>query len=239
TRFGNRLGYTWFPGEESGIFKHGFSSGGTIHWSNARNALESLGWRLEYSLQTRDNWFVGARVRPAIEQIDEEFELSDDVIIPPGDYNFWSGELDIGTPFTEPLWAIATFGWGKFYDGDQFSVFLNPTFNVSPSLELTGTYQYNRIRFDSRGDLFNVHLGRLNVLAMFSTKLSISALLQYNSLDKVYSGNIRLRYNPREGNDLYLVFNSNINTDRHRELPILPKSNERALLVKYAYTFRM
>ena len=50
------------------------------------------------------------------------------------------------------------------------------------------------------------HVGRLRVLPMFSTAISASALVQYNSAADRAVANVRFRYNPREGDDLYLVW---------------------------------
>ncbi len=71
----------------------------------------------------------------------------------------------------------------------------------------------------------------------FNTRLSTSAFVQSNSADHEVALNLRLRYNPREGTDLYLVYNDLLNTDRDREPPALPWSSERALLLKYSTTF--
>ena len=49
--------------------------------------------------------------------------------------------------------------------------------------------------------------------------------------------NLHLLYNPREGTDLYLVYNHGINTDLRRSTPFRPRLRDRTLLVKYAYTF--
>ena len=74
---------------------------------------------------------------------------------------------------------------------------------------------------------------------MFSTRLSLSAFVQYNSaINKVLS-NIRFRYNPREGTDLYLVFNEGRNTHLQRELPTLPVYNQRNITLKFTYTFEV
>jgi hypothetical protein len=45
--------------------------------------------------------------------------------------------------------------------------------------------------------------------------------------------------NPREGTDLYLVYNENLNSNRFRELPALPVSACRAILLKYSYAFSL
>ena len=51
---------------------------------------------------------------------------------------------------------------------------------------------------------------------------------------------MRFRYNLREGNDLWIVFNEGLNTDLDRfpDRPRLPRMNDRTLLLKYSHTFR-
>jgi len=60
---------------------------------------------------------------------------------------------------------------------------------------------------------------------------------QYSSSDRLGINNIRFRYNPREGNDLYIVYNDQYNTYLRREIPNLPFCDFRKLIVKYTYTF--
>lgn len=72
---------------------------------------------------------------------------------------------------------------------------------------------------------------------MLNTKCSASAFIQYNSAVDAVVANIRLRYNPREGVDFYLVYNEALNTDRYRDIPILPPTNNRTILLKCTYTF--
>jgi hypothetical protein len=76
-------------------------------------------------------------------------------------------------------------------------------------------------------------------LMTLTTKTSVNAFVQYNTaIDKVIS-NIRFRYNPREGNDFYIVYDDTQNTDLQREVPALPHCAGRTLLLKYTYTFRL
>ncbi len=80
---------------------------------------------------------------------------------------------------------------------------------------------------------------QLRVLATLSTKFSILTYVQYNGAEDLAIGNVRIRYNPREGNDLYLVFNELLNTDREGKVPYPPRSGARAILLKYSYTFNL
>jgi len=72
---------------------------------------------------------------------------------------------------------------------------------------------------------------------MFTTKLSLNAFVQYNSTENGLSTNIKFRYNPREGNDFYIVINEGRSTYRDLEDPRLPQFNNRSILLKYTYTF--
>jgi hypothetical protein len=49
--------------------------------------------------------------------------------------------------------------------------------------------------------------------------------------------NLRLRYNFRDGTDLWIVYNETLHTDRETWHPMPPRSLGRALLVKYTHTF--
>lgn len=239
TRFGNRTAYNWFLKDNSKIFSHGFQSGGTIHWGNDTDKIESLRWRIGYEVNMKNGWQLEARARPQIENLVEDFSLSDDVTIPTGDYDFISYEVEVTSPMTTSFsWSMEA-SHGAFYDGVRTSLSLAPVFNLSSSVELSAAYEYNRASFDVRQEELDFHLVRLNTLFMFDTKLSLAALVQYNNQSKTFLGNVRLRYNPSEGNDLFIVYNDDLNSDRFRESPILPTTNQRSLQLKYSYTFRL
>ena len=239
TRFGNRMEYGWFPNAQSFIFRHAVQARGSAHWDNATGDIQSLDWNLGWSLNAKKAWNIEIGISPQIENLIEPFNLTDQVSIPSGRYDFISYTLEGSTSQVKSFFTGYRIELGQFYDGSIQAFRLNPTYNVSSSLELAGTYQFNRLNFTKRNQSTVIHLARLNALFMLDTKLSISSLLQYNSQKKNVSGNIRLRYNPSEGNDLFVVYNDDINTDIYIERPVLPKFNQRSILIKYSYTFRL
>jgi hypothetical protein len=83
------------------------------------------------------------------------------------------------------------------------------------------------------------HVGRLRVLAALNTRWSLSSILQLNSAADAGLLNLRLRYNPREGSDFYLVLNEGFNTDRLAASPPRPFTTQRVLLAMYTYTFAL
>ena len=74
---------------------------------------------------------------------------------------------------------------------------------------------------------------------MLNTKLSATALVQYINTSGDFVMNFRLRYNPKEGNDLYLVINDYQGITNRVMVPDLPKYYDRTIMLKYTHTFRL
>lgn len=100
-------------------------------------------------------------------------------------------------------------------------------------------YELNAIRFPDRTayNKLNIHLINTSLTYMLSTKLSATLLVQYVNISDELIANFRLRYNPREGNDLYLVINDYQGFDRFSEIPNKPPYFNRTIVIKYTHTF--
>ena len=72
---------------------------------------------------------------------------------------------------------------------------------------------------------------------MISTRLSANFLVQYVNTEDEFVGNFRIRYNPREGNDFYLVYNDNRCFIDRREIVGHPNFHARTIMLKYTHTF--
>jgi hypothetical protein len=105
-----------------------------------------------------------------------------------------------------------------------------------PHLELWADYRFNAIRIPDRDRSVDLHLLRLRVRVAYDTRLSLSTFWQCNSVEDVASLNARLRYNLRDGIDLWIVYNEAVNTDRFSQTPVPPVSQGRAVMVKYTHT---
>jgi hypothetical protein len=235
-RVGGRLGYAWAP-DGGGLRRHGANLiGGTV-FRNADGSVESGRYVAEWWGESRGGpWGVlGAhRVR---ESLRDTFALPAGAEVPAGEYTFHRlvGSFD---PGTSRLFRVGgRLEAGTFYDGWSGSVAARPTWNVSPRLELGAAYELSAVRFPARGQGFEAHLAQLRATAALNTRVSASAVAQYSSLRDLATANLRLRYSFREGNDLFLVFNEGINTDRFATDPTLPLSGSRTVLLKYTHTF--
>jgi len=238
-RFGNRILYGWIPDEEARLLNHQIFMDGYAFVRNSDGQFESVEIGPGWVFNTKSGYGGQVGVKYYFEDVLEEFDFSDDVSVPTGRYSFYGLTGFYSTPYGNYLHTGFNFDAGSFYDGWRVSLGVTPRWNISSSLEVQGMYQINWVEFPDRGETFLAHIARLRVLTMLSTKLTISALLQYNSAADAVIANIRLRFNPREGNDLYLVYNEGINIDRYRELPVLPRISGRAVMIKYTYTFNL
>jgi len=231
--------YGWLPEKDSKLFSHGIYIQQMYFLSASDGSLETFmagpGWKF----QTKSMMSGDLSVSYMIEDVKEEFSFSDDAVVPVGRYNFIEFRGMASTPMSRKLYSMIMCRAGGFYDGHRASISFMPTWNISSSFELSGTYQFNRINFKERSQKFNGQICRLKMLYMYNTKLSASTFIQYNSSDNIIISNFRLRYNPKEGNDFYIVFNEGRNTYPGIEIPEIPTISDRTFLVKYTCTFNL
>ena len=126
---------------------------------------------------------------------------------------------------------------GGYYNGWIYGKSGSPTCIIRNFVRLTGTYTFNTVGFPGTDNRFDSHIFRFRSEIVFNTKLSMSAFIQYSNTSKMIPANVRIRYNPREGNDLYIIYDEGYNTDRQRETPYLPVTRLRTIMLKYTYTF--
>ena len=231
--------YTWISPEAAKLQTH------NITWMNYHiNSVIDHRLLIWYSgptwtFATKDSWMGSFSVASNYEFLEEDFEILDPVVIPAGSYHYINSKSMLTTPMSRSLSAIIMLDGGKYYDGFSVSPSIQPLWNIGSSLELGGIYRFDHAHFSSRDETLNNHIAGLRALYMFSTKISASAFVQYNSaINKVIS-NFRFRYNPREGTDLYVVLNEDRNTLLEREMPHLPPYEFHNLTVKFTHTFRL
>ncbi|MCA1803573.1 MAG: carbohydrate binding family 9 domain-containing protein [Rhodothermaceae bacterium] len=148
----------------------------------------------------------------------------------------WSGTLKSGDNVNLSLTVIRDNLISGFSLSDRAEVPAGEYEYVQAGASWEIFYRYTTISFADRDQDFHSHLGRLSVNAAVNRALSAAGLIQYNSAARGVFVNLRIRYNRREGNDFYLVYNEGYNTERGRESVRLPFTSSRAILLKYSHT---
>jgi hypothetical protein len=235
-RFGERISWGWMP-ESSPLQRIQASMNGSVYLRNEDGSLETSELGPSVELTWRRGDYATADVVFITEDISQLFLLSNDTEVPAGLYRFQEVQASYHTPRGKSLRAIFELSGGGFFDGSRFTGSIQPTWDPSKVVNLDFFYQFNRINFPDRGQKLTAHVTRFRAEFTINTKITFSSFIQYNSTGNLGVLNGRFRYNPKDGNNFYLVFNESINTSRNRFTPQLPFSDNRAVLLKYDYTF--
>jgi hypothetical protein len=232
--------YGWLPGEKARLYSHSPEYRFLYMAYIDDRSLMSMNNTVSWTFLTKKQWSGSFGIVFNSENLRDSLEFDEDgVCAPPGRYDFMSFDGLLSTPSNMPFYLILTTKAGQFFDGSRLSVNLQPTWNVSKHLELGTIYNFDWLDFRERCQEMKNHILGVKALFMLDTRLSVSAYIQYNTAVNDIMTNLRLRYNPKEGNDFYLVFNEGRNTDLERETPYLPEYSTRSVLVKYTYTFSL
>jgi hypothetical protein len=233
------LGWGWRMAEGSFLLRQRLSAGFQAYRRYEDGELESGEVTPAWYLETPGGHNLTVTGALRHEDLVRGFTIASELTIPEGRYRYGSGRIAYSPSSSWPLRLSADAEVGSFYDGSLVSASLTPTWNASRHLEMSGTWQVNRIAFPERDQERTTHVGRLRTVLMLNTQLSGVALVQLNSATDALLVNLRLRYNPREGNDLYVVYNHGLSTDRFALDPVRPLTDNRTLLVKYSHTLRL
>ncbi|MCK5468628.1 MAG: carbohydrate binding family 9 domain-containing protein [Cyclobacteriaceae bacterium] len=239
SQFGDQLFYSWFAPEESSLRQTTITLNGSVSLNNSSNQLETYLVGLSSSWIWNRNAQLTIGLEDFFDDVPNEFSLSDDIKITPGAYSNISGSVEYSTPAVNFIKLEMIGKIGSFYDGDLSSISLAPEIVFSKYFQLATFYQFTHIDFKDMNKKFQSHLARLNMATSINVKLSASAFVQFNTLDEISAINFRLRYAPVDGNDLYFVYNEILNTNPMSEIPHLPPSDNRAILLKYIHTFKL
>lgn len=141
-----------------------------------------------------------------------------------------------------PLWNVPAVSY-KVWLLNPASHFI---FSKHFTLDLDYQYQYIQIKFPDSYSQSNDAVHTTDLLSaklgyFLSTNLNLKLLTQYDSDGRRFGANLRFRYNPREGTDLYFVLNQNMNTNTSASnlIPHPPVSDNQSVIIKFVRTFNL
>jgi hypothetical protein len=194
-------------------------------WESYRVFAAPVNWQLESGDRFEFN------VVPEGERLTEPFDIADGVRIPEGGYDWLRYRLEVESAAKRKLSGQATWWFGSFYTGTLHQIELETSWTPSPLVTLLMNMEHDIGRLEE-GD-FDLTLVGITARMNLSPDLQFNSLVQYDTEDRSFGTNTRLRwtFNPR--GDLFLIYNHNLHdiADRWRF-----ESNQ--FLVKVQYTFR-
>lgn len=239
TRYRAGGAFGWRAPDGSGLLRHRLALDATAYHRNRDGALESAEIVPSWLVESRSGLSVTASARSVREDLEQGFSLPGGLEVPAGRHDFLEGSLRVDPSPSSPFRVTATAGAGSFYDGTRLSGSVSPIWNASAHFQLSGAVQVNRITFPARDQRATTTLGRLRALVMWNSRLSTLAFVQYSDASNAAVVNLRLRYNPTEGNDLYVVYNHGVHTNRFAHDPARPLTDNATVMLKYSRTLRL
>ncbi|MDR9418594.1 DUF5916 domain-containing protein [Gracilimonas sp.] len=242
------LDYGWRPGANSIFSKHSVSIESENILENDSYDLRSRSTSFRWSSRFKNSSFIWSSINYKQEHLlpTEAFNLAGKIFVPVADYEFFDGFIMYSTPRTNKLMSRFTLQLGELFDGTRTQIKIDPRFVANLHLELSGSYQLTMLRFpdiDGREQTdYNAHVGSLKGQFAFNKKISSSVFVQYSNVAELVGANYRFRYNFREGQDLWIVFDQTINTVLEGSSfnnVELPRNQSRSILIKYTHTFKM
>lgn len=239
-RYQGRIAYGWIPGDRSKRLKqHELSLLVYGYVLNKTGKSQTSYIAPAYTFTTKKDHEFILNFPIQYENCETVFYLKPDVFVPVGEHIYPDFIFTYKTPQSNKLAFSSISSLGRYFDGWRKSFSISPFIRPNGSWNINLSYSINDISFPSRDQKLYLHLATIKLLYMYSRTVSASSYLQYSTVLNGCIWNVRLRYNPKEGNDLYLVYNDFINTDRQREIPYLPFRNQRNIMIKYTHTFRV
>jgi hypothetical protein len=133
------------------------------------------------------------------------FPIQNNVVIPPGSYNFYSLFGELRTAAYRPLALEVIYKVGEFYDGDQYDVRTKITWRPSPHFNII----LQRRKFDinlPQGN-FDIEIHRARFDINFTPTLSWTNYLQQESETHIATLQSQLRWIIAPGNELTMTVN--------------------------------
>jgi hypothetical protein len=229
-----RLEYIWIPDTESWIQSHGFQNKMIGIWNSETGDFETFDNSFYWEAFFRSGAYMKANLKVMEENLRNSFFVGN-VEIKPGWYRFAFLETTFrstsGRPFQFGVKGIG----GGYFGGRQLGCEFFSLWTVNPHLTLRIDYIYSLVRIT--GQTYEPHVLRFRIRSALNKTLSANAFIQYNSDLRQLTSNVRLRFNPAEGVDLFIVYDEGLNTPRLHEIPPLPRLLGRTIQIKFNYTF--
>jgi hypothetical protein len=142
------------------------------------------------------------------ENLDEDFEISDGVILPLGSrFNWLRYQLGVDTAEHRVVSGRAEFSFGDFWNGDRRELTLDLTLRPRPGLFLHASAEFNDVALP-QGE-FTTKLYRLDARTQFSPWISLSNNVQYDSESQDVGWQLRFRWIQRPGDDIFFIWTQN------------------------------
>jgi hypothetical protein len=193
--------------------------------------LESREAQASTRVEFSGGGFFSADFTRNYELLKEPFEIAQGVFILPGAYGFQNVQSQYYLGPSRVSGRISA-SRGSFYGGTRSEVGYNGRVEISSQFSIEPRLTLNWI--DLPVGRFTTRLIGSRVSFTMSTRMAVSALVQYNSSNTALSSNARFRWEYQPGSDLFVVYSDGRDTIGTG----FPRLQNRSFVVKMTRLFR-
>ena len=169
-------------------------------------AMQSEQFHIDFG---ESEWHDGGRIGPEInvfgEGLDVPFEISRGVVLPAGRYRYTTFGFDFITNPSAPVSLSTRLDLGEFYNGSRYGGTTTLTVRKGSSLTTSLLVDYQDVRLD-QGDFIRSLIG-LRIGYLFTPRIFLQSLVQYNNQASAFSANVRFGWLNTAGTGLFVVLN--------------------------------
>jgi hypothetical protein len=196
-------------------------------------------WRI-FTAPVNYTWNSGDRFEvnwvATFERLFEPFEISDNVILLPGDYRFDRYRIEFSTSNRRPWKIDATWWFGTYWSGRADEVSGRFQYNWAPHIEARFSYDQTFARLPEGNFVARIFTLRGNY--SFSPMLTLFNLVQYDNDSNNLSWQSRVRWILQPGREIFLVFNQGWIREEDSLGSIRLRAADSGIAAKAQYTFR-
>ena len=142
------------------------------------------------------------------ENLDEDFEISDGVILPAGgSYDWLRYQVVYDGAEHRVLSGRVEFSFGDFWNGDRRELNLDLTIRPRAGISMQLSSEFNDVNLPQGS--FTTKLYRLDARTQFSPFISLSNNVQYDSESGEVGWQLRFRWIQKPGNDVFFIWTQN------------------------------
>jgi hypothetical protein len=154
-------------------------------------------------------------LRREMDKPDEDFKISDDILIKAGEYKMLGYAMEFGTFSGRRVSGDVELFSGEYYGGNRLSLESSLALNINSHLNVSASWAYNDLQVNDASLSFHEFSGR--ILYAFTPRLNASVFAQWNSEEDYLGYNLKIHWIPKIGSDFYFVFNQAYNSKLTRE----------------------
>ena len=174
--------------------------------TNLRNRIETWSvFTAPFNLRTESGEHLEWNYIPQFERLDEAFEVSPGVVIPPGSYQWTRYRAEVETATKRPWVVEAAWWWGGFYGGTLRQIEASVTLKPNTHVAVSAQAERNDVTLPQ--GRFYTEILTIRADYNFTPDISWANLAQYDNASRIAGWQSRFRWILRPGNDLFLVVN--------------------------------